>query len=177
MTKVLKDVVMYWAQVHTPVLKYKTLTNAKEYTLTCLLTKETVMELKGLKPGLNKQFKRIDDDPKLLAKYPEYADRFEVKFTQNEVSSKGKALSVDVIDKKGKPITGDIGNGSSGQVKLFFYEYDSSLIVRLNAVMVSNLVEYTGTKSDDDEGFDFDSDTSGFDTDTNDNMDDDDVPF
>lgn len=144
--KVIKDVVMYWARVQKPVQNYAG--DGTEYVVTALLNKETVRELMAL--NLNKTFKNIGADLNLSDKYPEeYHDRYLVKFNQKGTTKAGEPLRIDVLRLDGNVVRtfdGEIGNGSKGQLKLYLMDgmgaSSGKMNSRLNAVLVTDLVEY-----------------------------------
>lgn len=71
---------------------------------------------------------------------------------------KGKVIGVtppEVVDDKGEPLIGHVGNGSDGVVKLEVYEHNTpgggkAKAARLEAVKVVNLVPYDPEKDMDD---------------------------
>jgi hypothetical protein len=147
----LKDVVVYWAQVHTPTFVYGSQTE-KEYQVSVIINEEDMKALKKLR--LNKQFKEIGVDiPE--DKYPGLEGKYLIKITQKAVSSTGKELKIDVLDKNGDPLRDNIGNGSLVNLKLFAMEgvgvSKNKLNIRLNTLLVTKLVEYSSGGSFDDE--------------------------
>lgn len=57
-----------------------------------------------------------------------------------------KNTPVSVVDANKQPVTAEMGNGSSGNIKLFSYEYKtagrSGIAAQLSAVQVVDFVEY-----------------------------------
>jgi hypothetical protein len=137
----LSNVIFYYAKVYEPAQNYgKT---ANEFSVQCLIDKETMTKLKGLK--VNKTFKNVEDEG-LLEKYPEGKGRYLVSFKMPEFTSAGKPLSVRVVDTKGHGMTDLIGNGSKGEVLIWIYEGQGmskgKMNSRLSAVKVDELVHF-----------------------------------
>ncbi|MGC3004490.1 hypothetical protein ACPF8X_40465, partial [Streptomyces sp. G35A] len=60
-----------------------------------------------------------------------------------EFSKKGNPMTVNVIDKDGKPFTENVGNGSVCTLELFGYRnQDNQLVVTLNTIQVLEHVPY-----------------------------------
>lgn len=152
---VLTNVIFMWPKVQEPGLKYNS--TEQEYSVECLVDAETVKGLKALK--VNKTFKDASE------KYPEHEGRWSFKAANNVLTAQGKELQPPfVLDTSLTPISEKVGNGSTGQVKLFCMEGQGlskgKLNIKLNGLMVTNLVVYEG--SNQSEGFEVDDDDIPF---------------
>jgi hypothetical protein len=166
----IKDAVLYWASVHTPKLKYGSQTD-KEYQITVLVTEEDMKALKKIK--LNKEYKHVGDDID-VEKFPDCEGLWVVKFSQPALAKSGKKLSVVVKNADGSDLEKEIGNGSKGHIKLYAQEgvgvSKGKVNTRLNAVVVTELIEYSGGS----DGFDSEL---GVSTRSNKKQEDDDLSF
>lgn len=159
---IITDVVFFWAKVLEPAPKYNP-DDGKEYSVQCFIDSATMKELKKMK--INKQFSEVDED-----KYPEYEGMYVLKLTQNELKKDGSPLPKPVVINKQKQVIDEaIGNGSTGQVKIYMQEglgaSKGKLNIKLSAIMVENHIAYEGNSAID--GFDVDDVPD----------DDDDIPF
>lgn len=148
---VITDVVFMWAKVHEPTPKYNP-EDGREYSVVCLIDRETKKELEKMK--LNKNFKEVDED-----KYPDYEGLYEVKFAQPEKNRAGKTLIAPIVIGPDMQQTDSlIGNGSKGQIKLFTMQgmgaSKGKINARLHSVLVQDMVEYEG--GSDLDGFEVD---------------------
>ena len=165
---IITDVVFFWSKVHEPAPKYNP-DDGREYSVNCFIDADTVKQLKKMK--INKNFNEVDED-----KYPEHEGLYVLKLTQNELKRDGSPLPKPVvIDRFKSPIEDNIGNGSTGQVKIYMQEgigaSKGKLNVKLSAMMVENLIPYEGGNSAAD-GFDTEDAPAQVADD-----DDDDIPF
>lgn len=165
---VITNVTFLWAKVHEPAPKYNP-ADGREFSVTCLIDAETKKQLAKMK--INKNITEVDED-----KYPEYEGLYTLKLTQNELKADGSPLPPPIVlgsDKQ--PMTDNVGNGSTGQVKIYMREgigaSKGKLNVKLSSMFVQNLVPYEGSSAAD--GFEDDDAPAlagNFD-------DDDDIPF
>jgi len=159
----LSNVIFYYAKVYEPAQNYAK--TANEFSVQCLIDKETMTKLKGLK--VNKTFKNVEDEG-LLEKYPDGKGRYLVSFKMPEFTAAGKSLSVRVVDTHGRSMTDLIGNGSKGEVLIWIYEgtgmSKGKMNSRLSAIKVDDLVSFERKERAGDD-FTFDND-NGFIEDT-----------
>lgn len=158
-TKAYRDVYFYWAFVHEPTGKWTptgTSTTEFEYSVKCVVTEEVMNKMKADGIYQGKRFELISTLPdKKKKEYPWHMwNRYVVKFTQNPKSKDGKFdLNIDVVDGDKNTIPKDvaIGNGSHGNLKIYFNGYPGgqNLGTRLNAIQVTGLVAYEAKAKDD----------------------------
>lgn len=137
----LKDVVIFWEKLRVPGTKYES--TEKEYSVTVILDKDDVRELK--KQKVNKQFKEIGVD-ELGEAYQDYEGYFIMKLTSPLVNSKGNPSIIFVTSPDGDiPDDVIIGNGTKGNIRLMAWEgkgkAKGKLTVRPDALVVTDLVE------------------------------------
>lgn len=151
---------VYYASVHEPKLKYQS--DQKEFAMTLFVSEETKDGLLD-EAMVNKSFLKVGVDKTSRAprkiKYPLSSQVEEGKANYDlvdglygfgvakaEFSKKGNKMSVNVIDKEGKPLTDNIGNGSVCNVKCFSYRnQDGQLVISIDTVQVLELVQYEGS--------------------------------
>lgn len=158
---IVTDAVLMWSKMQVPVLKYGE-DNVYEYSVEALIDEETKKALTKLK--VNKQFKEAGE------KYEEYEGLYILRLTQPKFARSGKELQKPVVfDQYQQPTTEEPGNGSKGQVKIFFQEgtgvSKGKLNLRLHSVFVQEWEEFSGggngldgfdDAADGGEGFDDD---------------------
>lgn len=151
---VLTNVIFMWPKVQEPATKYQS--TELEYSVECVIDDETKKELTKLK--LNKQFKDASE------KYEEYDGMWLFKATQNVLTSTGKELRPPfVIHPDKTTVQETVGNGSTGQIKLFCMEgagvSKGKINIKLNGLLIEDLKVYEGNDAAD--GFDLDDTSSG----------------
>jgi hypothetical protein len=143
----LQNVTLFWSKVQEP--HQGPYDDIPKYSTTVIMDSETVKELKKIK--INKTFKEIGVDID-VDKYPDHEGSFICKFEQPSLTKAGKPLTVNVVNPEGKLIEDLIGNGSTGHLRLYATEgvgaTKGKVNVRLNTVMVTDLVEYANNTDD-----------------------------
>lgn len=173
----LKDVTLYWASILQPKPNYAG--DANEFIANVIVSASDAKALKKVK--LNKELKEIGVDvDENLEMYPDHEGSFLFKAKCPEFTNKGKKLQVKVVDKEGKDVTQNVGNGSKANLKFFVWEATmgaakGKLNSRLNVVQVTDLIPYNDASGgfDDELGIDL----SNSKPDDMDDFDDDDIPF
>jgi hypothetical protein len=145
---IIKDVLAYWAKVHTPGLKYKTTTNEKEFSMTLVISEDTVDALSD--NNLNKAPTSIatqnkkDLKKKGEASYPaELEDDFLLKLASPALWPDGKSKVIKVVMNK-EVFTENIGNGSLVDVICHVGKANDEGLsaVYLESINVKELIEY-----------------------------------
>lgn len=157
------NVPTYFAKVHEPKFKYQSQTE-KEFSATIFVDEAAKDKLLD-EVMLNKSFALVGKDktskPPRRIKFPlssqvkedeTHYDAVDGMFgftvAKPEYSKKGKKMSVNVIDKEGKPFTENVGNGSICTFKLFGYKnQDNQVVVTIDTVQVIEHVPYEGNSA------------------------------
>lgn len=153
----IKGATVFYAVVHEPKKKYQS--EDREYSVTVFVDEETKDKLLD-EVMVNKSFALVGKDktskPPRRIKYPLSSQVEEGKVNYDvvdgmygftvakpEFSKKGNPMTVNVIDKEGKPFTENVGNGSVCTLKLFGYRnVDGQLVVTLDTLQVLEHVPY-----------------------------------
>lgn len=156
------NVPTYFACVHEPKLKYQS--TDKEFSATIFVDEAAKDKLLD-EVLLNKSFAQVGvtktSKPPRRIKYPLSTQVDEGKqnydavdgmwgfsVAKPEYSKKNKKMSVNVIDKEGKPFTENIGNGSICTFKLFGYKnQEGQVVVTIDTVQVIEHVPYEGNSA------------------------------
>lgn len=161
----IKNAIFYYAKVARPVDKYKGKAGEQEYSVTLFVDEATKNDLEAL--PVNKTFAEVDVDK--IKKGP---NRGNVKYSSEDyegceglfgftvnkpfISKSGKKQFVTVIDSTGEGIDkGSVGNGSKGTLKAMTWKNeDEEYNLRIDLLMITDLVEYTadGTIEDSELG-------------------------
>ena len=134
----------------TSIIRDVTLNYAKVYTAEENPFGKTIFDIQ-LEFGKD----RIDE-MKAYGKVRELSNgNFAINIDRPATNSKGQANSIRVVNTEKAPITAPIGNGSTGNVMVYSYDWSmqgrSGRKTVLIAVQVTNLIEYNP-----DSGVDFD---------------------
>lgn len=153
----IKNAVVFYAAVHDPKTKYQS--TDKEFSATVFVDEDAKENLIDV-VMVNKTFAAVGvtktSKPPRKIKYALSSQVDEGKgnydlvdglwgfnIAKPEFSKKGKPMSVNVIDKDGKPFTENVGNGSVVNLKLFGYKnQDGQLTVTLDTMQVVEHVPY-----------------------------------
>lgn len=126
-TSIIRDVTLNYAKVYTPEMNPF---NKEEFDIQVEFTRDRIDEMKA--------YGKVRDLPN---------GNFAININRPAVNNKGQKNSIRVVNNEKAPITDPIGNGSTGN--LIVYSYDWSTAGRsgrktiLIAVQVTNLIEYT----------------------------------
>jgi len=153
----IKDATVFYPVLHEPKKKYQS--EDREYSVTVFVDEETKDKLLD-EVMVNKTFALVGKDktskPPRRIKYPLSSQTEEGKVNYDavegmygftvakpEFSKKGNPMTVNVIDKDGKPFTENVGNGSVCTLKLFGYRnQEGQVVVTLDTVQVLEHVAY-----------------------------------
>lgn len=153
----IKDATVFYPVLHEPKKKYQS--EDREYSVTVFVDEETKDKLLD-EVMVNKTFALVGKDktskPPRRIKYPLSSQIEEGKVNYDavegmygftvakpEFSKKGNPMTVNVIDKDGKPFTENVGNGSVCTLKLFGYRnQEGQVVVTLDTVQVLEHVAY-----------------------------------
>lgn len=153
----IKDAPVFYAVIHEPKKKYQS--EDREYSCTVFVDEETKDKLLD-EVMVNKTFSLVGKDktskPPRRIKYPLSSQVEEGKVNYDavegmygftvakpEFSKKGNPMTVNVIDKEGKPFTENVGNGSVCTLKLFGYRnQDNQVVITLDTLQVVDHIPY-----------------------------------
>ena len=132
-TKVIRDLQFYFAKLDEPVSPFGT----PIYDLQLRFPKERITEMTPFG-----KVRPVEDG------------QYAINVTRKEKNSKGQKTPVRIVDSTKQPIKDLIGNGSTGNVIVYQYDYNvngrTGTKTILVAVQVTNLIKY------EPEGIDFD---------------------
>lgn len=164
---IIKDVIGYWCFLTKA--KKGMETDDMFYEMTAFVDEDSVKALKKLPVNSKKSFSLVGKDVKTAGKnagdvkFP--SDKFELAeglygfgvrkdaFKKVEEEFRGKKVYVQdpsqpaplkVMTPDGKPFTGEVGNGSKMTLKCLMTERDGEYNIRLDTVVITDLVEYSG---------------------------------
>lgn len=153
----IKDAPVFYAVIHEPKKKYQS--EDREYSVTVFVDEETKDKLLD-EVMVNKSFALVGKDkttkPPRRIKYPLSSQVEEGKVNYDvvdgmygftvakpEFSKKGNPMTVNVIDKDGKPFTENVGNGSICTLKLFGYRnQEGQVVITLDTLQVIDHIPY-----------------------------------
>lgn len=160
----IKNAVVFYPVVHEPRPKYQS--QDKEFSTQVFVDEESKDRLLD-EVMVNKNFSQVGvtktSKPPRKIKFPlsSQVDEGKVNYdvvdglwgfnvAKPEFSKKGVRMSVNVIDKDGKPFTENVGNGSVVNLKLFGYRnVDNQLVVTLDTMQVVEHVVFESKGSND----------------------------